>query len=132
MWHSEVGWSPLDITSMVTQQSGSWGISINFDPSPAVNFLAGSMTNYWEVRFTFTVTDSGITSAPTSMPSPAPSPVPSPVPTSKPSVGCADSTLTVDGKGCPWVAVNPAARCPLCVGAICAAAYCPVTCGTCP
>ena len=55
MWHSEVGWSPLDITSMVTQQSGSWGISINFDPSDAVNFFAGSMTNYWEVRFTFTV-----------------------------------------------------------------------------
>ena len=117
---------------MVTQQSGAWGISIYFDPSLDVNFAPGSMTNYWEVRFTFTVTDGGITSAPTSMPSPAPSPVPSPVPTSKPSVGCADSTLTVDGKGCPWVAVNPAARCPLCVGAICAAAYCPVTCGTCP
>ena len=56
MWRYEVGWSPLDITIMVTKQSGVWGISIYFDPSSSVNFSAGSMTNYWEVRFTFTVT----------------------------------------------------------------------------
>ena len=46
--------------------------------------------------------------------------------------GCTDSTKTVDGKGCAWVAENPVARCPLCSGAICATEYCPVTCGTCP
>ena len=59
---------------MVTQQSGAWGISIYFDPSDAVNFLAGSMTNYWEVRLTFTVTPTSliITSTPIGTASNAP------------------------------------------------------------
>ena len=57
---------------MVTQQSDSWGISINFDPSDAVNFLAGSMTKTWEVRFTFTVTPFTITSTPVGTTSNAP------------------------------------------------------------
>ena len=42
---------------MVTQQGGLWGISIYFDPSSEVNYLTGSMTKWWEARFTFTVTE---------------------------------------------------------------------------
>ena len=57
---------------MVTQQSGSWGISVYFDPSDAVNFLAGSMTKSWEVRFTFTVTPFTIISTPVGTSSDAP------------------------------------------------------------
>ena len=116
---------------MVTQQSGAWGISIYFDPTDDINFAPGSMTNWWEARFTFMVTDAVM---PTASPSPSSSPssMPTDSPSSKPSAVCTDSVLTVDGKGCPWVAVKPAARCPICVGTICAAAYCPVTCGTCP
>ena len=40
---------------MVTQQSGAWGISIYFDPTDEINYAPGSMTNWWETRFTFTV-----------------------------------------------------------------------------
>ena len=61
MWRSELGWSALDITSIVTKligpsgPSGPWGVTIFFDPSPSVDVAPGSMTNYWEVRFFFTV-----------------------------------------------------------------------------
>ena len=41
---------------MVTQQSAVWVISIYFDPTSDVNFAPGSMTNWWEARFTFDVT----------------------------------------------------------------------------
>jgi subtilisin family serine protease len=46
--------------------------------------------------------------------------------------GCTDSTGSVSGKDCAWVAADPTARCPLCSGSICADVFCPVTCGTCP
>ena len=60
VWRSDVGWSALDITTIVAKQfplfgTGSWGIRIYFDPSSDVNVAPGSMTNYWEVRFTFTL-----------------------------------------------------------------------------
>ena len=61
MWRFEVGWSPLDITCMVTKQLSEWGIRIYFDPSDGVNFVPASMINYWEVRFTFTITFSPLT-----------------------------------------------------------------------
>ena len=124
---------------MITQQSGVWGISIYFDPSDDVSFAPGSMTNWWEARFTFDLTPRPPSPSPSSMPSPSPSSKPSPSSSSKPSpfptsipTVCADSVLTVRGRGCKWVAGDAVGRCPLCSGGICAAVYCPVTCGTCP
>ena len=66
---------------MVAQQSGSWGIFVNFDPSRGVNLSPITMTNYWEVRFTFILNDGSITASPTPMPTANPTSMPSANPT---------------------------------------------------
>ena len=75
---------------MVTQQSGVWGISIYFDPSTDINIAVGGMKNWWEARFTFTVTSGPVSpsSIPSSSPTPLSSVLPSPAspPVDSPSI----------------------------------------------